>query len=345
MRAVTIHDVAAEAGVSAATASRVLSGHPATSEESRTRVTEAARRLGFRPNAQARSLRKNHTNTIGLLLSDVRNPFFADIAHNAEQHALESGIATLLCNANESTEQQDLYLDLLLSQRVAGIIVAPQGDGAGSLREVLTLGVPVVFVDRTIDGVDVPSVTSDNRSGITGAVAHLAGLGHHRIGLVAGPQETSTGRERLEAFRQAVAEHGLDDDPDLVHLGDFQVTSGARAANQLLDLPLPPTAVLAADSLMTFGVLEVLRERGIRVGSDLSVVGYDDVAAFRWFSPQLTVVAHDPARMGALAVDLIRDVLDGRPARSVVLESSLVVRESTGPAPGAGSVPHPAGRQ
>lgn len=334
MRKVTIREVAAEAGVSVGTASRVLSGHPSTSEESRRAVTEAAAQLGFRLNAQARSLRKTRTDTIGLLVSDVRNPFFAEIAHNGEQHALEGGLATLLCNANESAEQQDLYLDLLLSQRVAGIIVTPQGDGSGSLREVLTLGVPVVFVDRTIAGVDVPSVTSDNRSGITEAVAHLATLGHRRVGCIAGPQQTSTGRERLEAFRDAVAAHDLEADPDLVVVGDFQVASGVQAAHTLLDLPDAPTAIIAADSLMTFGVLEVLRERGVRVGTDLSLIGYDDVAAYRWFSPQLTVIAHDPARMGRLAVDMIDDVLHDRPVESVVLETSLVVRESTGPAPG-----------
>jgi len=189
---VTIHDVAAAAGVSSGTASRVLSGHPSTSPESRKRVTEAAHRLGYRPNARARSLRKAHTDTIGLLIPDVRNPFFAEIAHNAEQAALRHALSTLLCNANECTEQQDRYLDLLYSQRVDGIVVAPQGDGSGSLREVLALEVPMVFVDRTISGIDVPSVTSDNRVGISQAVAHLAELGHRRIGLVSGPVDSRT---------------------------------------------------------------------------------------------------------------------------------------------------------
>ncbi|GAB2461804.1 LacI family DNA-binding transcriptional regulator [Xylanimonas ulmi] len=329
---VKIRDVAAAAGVSVGTASRVLSGHPATSESSRRRVTEAASALGYRLNAQARSLRKPHADTLGLLVSDIRNPFFADIAQSAERQALAAGLATLLGNANESTEQQDHYLDLLYSHRVAGMIVAPQGDGGGSLGELLALGVPIVFVDRTIDGVDVPSVTSDNGAGVAAAVSHLADLGHRRVGIVAGPPQTSTGRERLDAYRAAVAECGLDSDPELVATGDFQADSGARGAAALLDLPDAPTAILAADSLMTFGVLDVLRERGIAVGRDLSVIGYDDVAAYRWLRPALTVITHDPARMGSLAVDIILDILAGRPASSVVLESALVVRESTGPA-------------
>lgn len=331
MRTVTIRDVAALAEVSQATASRVLSGHPATSPESRERVEEAARRLGFRPNAQARSLRKTRTNTIGVLVSDVRNPFFAEIAHVVEQHALAAEMATLLCNANESTTQQDRCLDLLVSQRVDGMIVAPQGDGSGSLREVLTLGKPVVFVDRVIDGVDVPAVTSDNRAGIVDAVAHLVGLGHRRIGYVAGPKETSTGRERLVAYREAVDANDLDGDEELIHQGDFQVASGVVGARELLDLATPPTAIIAADSLMTFGVLQECQRRSLRIGSELSLIGYDDIEAFRLVSPPLTVIAHDPARMGSLALDMIRDVLAGRDVASAVLPTSLVVRGSTGP--------------
>lgn len=327
----TIRDVAARAGVSVATVSRVLSDHPSTSPASRAKVLAAATELGFRLNARARSLRKTRTNTIGVLVSDVRNPFFAEIAHTVAQTAIASDIATLLCNADESTEQQDHCLDLLVSQRVDGMIVTPQGDGSGSLREVLTLGLPVVFVDRTIDGVDVPSVTSDNRTGITEAVAHLADLGHRRIGYVAGPQETSTGRERLASYRQAVSDLGLDGDPELIYQGDFRAASGVAGTTALLDLADPPTAMLAADSLMTFGVLRECQERGVRIGADLSVIGYDDIDTFGMVHPPLTVIAHDPARMGTLAVAMIRDLLAGEQVTSAVLATSLVQRASTGP--------------
>jgi LacI family transcriptional regulator len=333
----TIHDVAQAAGVSVGTASRVLSGHPSTSADSRRRVQAAATELGYRPNARARSLRKAHTDTVGLLIPDVRNPFFADIAHNAERTALDHGLSTLLCNANESTQQQDRYLDLLYAQRVDGIIVAPQGDGSGALREIVDLKVPTVFVDRTIAGIDVPSVTSDNRAGIAQAIEHLASLGHARMGLVSGPSQTSTGRERLDAFRAAVAAHGLDVDPRLVHPGDYQSIGGVCGARALLDLPHPPTAIIAADSLMTFGVLDALQERNDKVGEELSVIGYDDVVAYRWLTPQLTVVAHDPARMGSTAIDMLVDVLNGKHVEPVVLESALIVRNSTGPAPRSGA--------
>lgn len=333
MRPITIRDVAAQAGVSVATASRVLSGNPATSPESRERVREAARTLDFRANGRARSLRSARTDTIGVLVSDVRNPFFAQIAHGVEQSALAAGTTTLLCNANESVSQQDLYLEMLLTQRVDGIIAAPQGDGSGSLQKVLDFGVPLVFVDRIIDGIDIPSVSSDNAGGIERAVEHLASLGHHRVGYIAGPQKTSTGRDRLTAFSTAGAKYGFDIDPGLVYLGDFQVESGVVGGRILLDLPNPPTAIIAADSLMTLGVLKVAREREIAIGTEVSIIGYDDIDTFQLVSPALTVIAHDSQLMGALAFEMMQKVIAGKSVDSIVLPASLIIRESSGPVP------------
>lgn len=342
MRTATLQDVARLAGVSTATASRVLSGHPATSVDARTRVAEAATELGFRPNAQARSLRKARTESIGVVVSDILNPFFAEIAHTAEQTAREAGLTIMLCNANESTEQQDRYIDLLLAHRADGIVIAPQGDGSGSLRDALKLGVPLVFVDRTVDGVDVPSITSDNFSGIAQAVEHLVGLGHHRIGFIAGPQATSTGRDRLVAFRDAVEKHDADQDVALIYEGDFRVSSGVAGARHLLELACPPTALLAADSLMTLGALHVCQDRAISIPDDMSIVGYDDIEAFRLLDPPITVISHDPARTGELAVELLTKMLDGEKVESVVLDAQLVVRGSTGPASLRRDVPAPA---
>ncbi|MCL1840719.1 MAG: LacI family transcriptional regulator [Propionibacteriaceae bacterium] len=330
---VTIRDVAQRAGVSAATASRVLSGNPSTSASARAKVRQAARELQFHVNARAKSLRRQQTDTIGLLLPDIRNPFFAEIAQAAEQAALAAGMTTLLCNANESTAQQDLYLKLLVAQRVDGIIAAPQGDGSGKLDETIALGLPLVFVDRVIEGVDVPSVTSDNWSGVRQAVRHLVGLGHRRIGFVTGSQETSTGRERLQAYREALVRAGIRPDKTLIRYGNFQTESGLVAARSLLDLSQPPTAVIAADSLMTLGVVQACNELGLVIGETLSVIGYDDTETTRALSPGLTVISHDPAAMGTQAFAMLRDVLGGRRVPSVVLPVSLVIRNSTGPVP------------
>ena len=328
MRSVTIKDVAGRAGVSTATASRVLSGHPSTSPAARTAVELAVAELGFRPNAQARSLRKTTTQTIGLLLPDIRNPFFADLAHAVEQRARDFGYLTLFGNANESMEQQERYFDVMLSQRVDGLIAAPQGDRAG-LAGILGSGLPTVFVDRIIEGAGVPSISPDNRTGIRAAVAHLTGLGHRRIGYIAGPQSTSTGRERLQAYQEAVSGSSADGASELVYMGDFQAASGAAGAHALLDLPDAPTALLAADSLMSIGAIGVCNERGISIGSGVAFVGYDDIEAFTLLNPALTVIAHDVDAMGRGAVEMLVDVIAGEPAQSRVLPSRLIVRGST----------------
>ena len=329
MKAVTIHDVAARAGVSVGTASRVLTGHPSTSERSRDLVTKAAADLGYRANARAGSLRSAHTDTIGVLVSDIRNPFFADIAEAVEQKALLAGLATIMCNADESAGQQDRYIDLLVNQRVDGIIMAPQGDGSGKLSLAREWGIPLVFVDRVIDGSGIPSVTSDNSGGIRQAVNRLAELGHRRIGYIAGPLQTSTGRERLAAFKGVAGENGID--PSLVFVGDFRYESGVAGAEKLLEMADPPTAIIAADSLMTLGAALICRQRGVRIPDELSLIGYDDVPAFSLLDPPLTVIAHDPTRMGELAFDMLMDVEAGRPAESIVLPTALIERGSIGP--------------
>lgn len=329
MADITIKDVAALAGVSAATASRVLSGHSATSPEAREKVAAAVAELDFRPNAQARALRSTRSDSIGLLVPDVRNPFFADLAHTVEQAALAKGYVTLLGNANEQKQQQDKYLDTLISRRVDGIIVAPLGEGEGSIRSIITRGIPAVFVDRTVDGIDVPSVTTDSAVGIRQAVSHLASLGHTRIGYISGPQTTSTGRDRFAAFTAAVAKSGLSQDPELVYFGDFQSASGSAGVHALLELDNPPTALLAADSLMAVGAIAILHRLEIRIGTDIALIAFDDIEWFALLNPALSVISHSVEDMGRVAVELLLEVIAGGSPNSVVLPSELVVRASS----------------
>jgi LacI family transcriptional regulator len=325
-KGVTIRDVAAHAGVSLGTASRVLSGHPATSPEARTRVSDAVVALGYRPNLQARSLRLTRTNAIGLLVSDVRNPFFADVAHAAEQAALGADYVTLLGNANENVDQQDRYIETFLNQRVDGVVLAPQGRGSGSLQALVDSGLPVVFVDRTVDGFDVPSVTTDSRTGMTEAVAHLAAAGHDRIGFIGGPQAISTGRQRYDAFVETLPAHGLDVDDALITFGDFQEESGIRAAEQLLAAPARPTALIAADNLMALGALAAIRSRGLRIGSDIEVIAFDDIEWLAHYDPPISVIAQDTDAVGRCAVELLMRVINGEEPESIVLSTQFIDR-------------------
>jgi LacI family transcriptional regulator len=331
----TIRDVAAAAGVSLGTTSRVLNGHQGVSAANVDKVRMAVSQLGFQLNAHARSLRSAHSSTIGVLVSDVRNPFFAEIARAAEMVALENGFVTLLANADESVEQQDTYLRGMVSHRIDGLLVAPQGDGTGSLTKIVASGLPVVFVDRTIDGLEVPSVTSDSRPGLREALAHLRELGHTRIGFIAGPQATSTGRERLVVFLSEAREAGISQPPELVAHGDFQSRSGEAGAHQLMSLADPPTALVAADSLMGVGALVALKARGLRVGRDVSVIAFDDLPYASLFDPGLTVIDQDAEAMGRLAGEGLMAVIRGEHPASVVLPTRLVVRGSCrAPAPG-----------
>ena len=322
---VTIRDVAARAGVSLGTASRVLSGNPATSPDARARVTEAATALGYRPNAQARSLRLTRTHVLGLLVSDIRNPFFADIAHAAEQAALDASYVSLLGNANENVDQQDRYIETFLTQRVDGVVLAPQGPSS-VLDALLASRMPLVFVDRRLDGFDVPSVTTDSRLGVDEAVAHLVAAGHRRIGYIGGPQSISTGRERHDAFIDALGRHGLDVDPGLITFGDFRLISGTEAAERLLAVPDRPTALLAADNLMAEGALMTVRKQGLRVGTDVEIVAFDDIEWFEHMDPPISVIAQDAGVVGRCAVELLLGVIGGDTPESVLLPTKFIDR-------------------
>jgi LacI family transcriptional regulator len=306
----------------------VLSGNPATSPDARARVTAAASALGYRPNAQARSLRLTRTHVLGLLVSDVRNPFFADIAHAAEQAALAGDYVCLLGNANEDIAQQDRYIETFLTQRVDGVILAPQGPSP-TLDALLASRMPVVFVDRKVEGCDVPSVTTDSRVGLDEAVAHLVAAGHHRIGYIGGPQSISTGRERHDAFIDALPRHGLAVDPELITFGDFRLASGTEAAERLLAVSDRPTALLAADNLMAEGALTTIRRQGLRVGSDVEVIAFDDIEWFAHMDPPVSVIAQDAGAVGRRAVELLLRVIAGELPESVVLPTRFIDRSRT----------------
>jgi len=325
----TIKDVAAVAGVSTATASRVLSGNPSTSPQSREKVLTAARELDFRPDARARSLRSTRTNVLGLLVPDVRNPFFADLAHAVEQAALASGYSVLLGNADESEARQDRFLETLIDQRVDGVILAPQGDAQGSVTALTRRGIPAIFVDRTVEGLDLPSVTTDGRPGMLQAVAHLAERGHQRIGYIAGPQSISTGRERYGDFTEGMESAGMSLEPELTVFGDFQRESGSAAAASLLGLKEPPTAIIAADSPMAAGAVACLHAADIRIGRDVALVAFDDIDWFSLLNPPLSVIDHSVSAMGETALRLLLEVIDGGNPESVRLPSELVIRDSS----------------
>ena len=328
----SIKDVAAEAGVSVATVSRVLNSHPSVSPAARARVIAAIESLGYRPNAVARSLRTDQTRTLGLVISDVLNPYFTALARSVEEAARALGYSVIIGNADERPELQDHHVRTLLDRRIDGLLVSPTDGGSPLILDAARSGTPMVFVDRWIPGVDVPVVRADGREAVRDLVAHLHGLGHRRLAIIAGPAATTTGSERVEAFREALAAYGLELPDAYIGQGDFQADSGRRATESFLALPEPPQ-VIFADNLMALGALDAIRAHGLRVPHDIGLAAFDDIPWFVHTDPPITAIAQPTGDLGRAAVRALADRIEGRRPQSVTLPARLVVRRSCGESP------------
>ncbi|MET7904141.1 LacI family DNA-binding transcriptional regulator [Streptomyces sp. NPDC005355] len=328
-----IKDVAQRAGVSVATVSRVLNDHPAVRADTRERVLAAVADLGYRPNAVARSLRTAQTRALGLVISDVLNPFFTELARSVEDAARDRGYSVVIGNADERPDLQDHHVRTLMDRRIDGLLVSPTDGGSPMMPAAARAGTPLVFVDRWIEGEgldEVPVVRTDGRDAVRDLVAHLYALGHRRLAFIAGPAATTTGRERVDAFRSTLREFGLALPADHIGQGDFQADSGRRVTARFLDLPHPPEAIFAADNLMALGAMDEIRARGLRVPGDVALAAFDDIPWFVHTDPPITAIAQPTGELGHAAVRALVDLVEGRPAESVTLSARLVIRRSCG---------------
>lgn len=342
----TISDVAERAGVSTATVSRVLAGIGRSRPDTSAAVMAAVEALGYRPSGVARSLRMQRTGTLGLIVSDIQNPFFPELVRAADDAARAIDYSILLGSAAFDELRAVHYLNLMVDRRVDGIIVASSQISDASWRWLIASPVPVIVVNAEPPDYRVPAIASDNEAGSRLAVEHLVGLGHRRIGYVRGPESFTAAAPRFDGFRKACQEAGLGPEDTPVVQGDGQVEGGERAAGEMLALVPRVTAIACYNDMTAIGALRMLRGAGRHVPGDVSVVGFDDIAAASWVVPALTTVSQPKAEMGRLAVEyLVRALEDpsGEPApQTVRLPLSLRVRESTGPAPVDGSSGEPA---
>jgi LacI family transcriptional regulator len=325
-----IKDVAAHAGVSVATVSRVLNDSPKVSQEARTKVHAAVEALRYRPNAVARSLRTEATHTLGLIIGDILNPFFAVLARAVEDEARAAGYTVVIGNADERPEQQDHYVRTLLEHRVDGLLICPTAEITPLVEDCVEAGGPLVFLDRTLPGLNVPSVRADGTRAIHELVEHIRDLGHRRIAFISGPELLSTGRERTQAFLDAMRANGLEAREEYVEAGDFQEASGRGIAARFLDLPEPPKVIFAGDNLMALGALDEIRARGLRIPDDVALASFDDVAWFVHVDPPITAIAQPAEELGRRAVRALLERIQHRPVESVVLPARLVIRRSCG---------------
>jgi LacI family transcriptional regulator len=335
----TLRDVAEAAGVHAATASRAL--NPATrglvNADTARRVIKVAEQLGYRPNPIARGLKTAKSGTVGIVIPDLTNPLFPPIVRGIEEVLEPAGYSGLIVNTDNDPGREQWQIEHLRSRQVEGLIVATARVEHPLMEQLHREGVVMVMVNRRPEGVDVPSITPDDAAGVEKAVRHLAELGHTRIAHVAGPANTSTGVNRARAFRAAVRDLGLDDDPALVtRTSQWSEDSGATGLRSLLDDGVEFTAIVAGNDLIALGCYDVFRERGIECPAAMSVVGFNDMPFLDKLQPPLTTVRIPHQQIGAEAARLLLDSIadPSRPARSVLLPLSLVVRGSTAPPPG-----------
>jgi len=330
----TIKDVALRAGVSVTTVSHVVNDTRHVSAKGRERVEEAIRELGYVPNAMARSLKSNTTSTLGMLIPNSSNPYFAEIVRIVEDRCFGAGYTLVLCNTDDEPRRQSVYLQVLAERRIDGLIVVSTGAGDDDslVTQLHGLRIPTVLVDREIADPACDLVETAHMQGGLLAVRHLLSLGHKRIACIGGPVGVMPSEQRIEGWRMALAEAGAAPNADaLLWRGGFTIQGGYEAMHAILRTEHAPSAVFVCNDLMAIGALRAAHESGVHVPDDLSIVGFDDIELSAYTSPPLTTVAQPKERIGALAVDMLLERVGGkrRDARKVVLQPELRVRAST----------------
>jgi DNA-binding LacI/PurR family transcriptional regulator len=327
----TLRDVAKVAGVSIATASRVLNNHEYVSEKTRNKVLSAVEDLGYRPSRLAVGLRTGRTRIFGLIISDIGNPYFASVVRGIEDIAYANGYNLILCNSDEDPEKEELYINVFLDSAVSGAIIACAREDSMCGGKLLDAGIPIVAMDRRMMNFNVDTVITNNVKGAYEAVIHLIEQGHRKIGFIGGPLHTTTGRERWEGYKKALSEHGYELNQDLIKLGNFKQRSGQEAASELLEKDDRPTALFAANNFMTLGALNSIHDKGLKIPDEIAIVGFDDLPWAQSLDPPLTAVEQSANELGKTAADLLIKRIDdpNRPITTVTLNTNLVVRKSS----------------
>ncbi len=330
----TIRAVAERAGVSTMTVSRVVNRSGYVSQEAKERVEAAIAELGYVPNTLARSLRFKQTKTLALVITDITNPFFTTIARGVEDAASDRGFNVIFCNTDESEDEQIQYLTVLVQKRVDGVLLVPARSSAEPVAFLQSQGVPVVVLDRRVPDCGVDSVRCDSELGAYQLVKLLLELGHRRIAALSGPETVSTALERVQGYRRALTEAGLDAGAAQAYHGPFTQAGGYRMAQEALAAVPRPTALFAANNFIAIGAYRAIRDAGWRVPEDIALVAFDDLPAALVMEPFLTVMAQPAYEMGRRATELLLARLAGSDpsaSQEVILPAELIIRRSSGP--------------
>ena len=332
-KSITLKDVAAAANVSVGMASRVLGGYGSYSENTRKAVVKAAKILDYRVNGVARSLRLKRTRAIGVMINEIASYHWTVFVQGVEEAARQAGYHVILCNTADDAQLEREYLNDLRERGVDGIIVSPLAKNLPVFSKVAQSGFPIVLVNSRIDDAEITSIRSDDQQAASEAVIYLASLGHKRIGIVAGQQELETGRSRLNGYRAGLAHLELPYLEHFVAFGNYDQAQAYEATERLVTMSKPPTAILVCSEMMTGAALRCLKDYGVSIPTELSVVGFDDPAWASFFSPAITTLREQRFYMGRLASDTLIAAIDGplaavRKLPEILLRTELVVRES-----------------
>jgi DNA-binding LacI/PurR family transcriptional regulator len=327
-------DIAREAGVSTATVSRVINNRGTVASPTREVVLRAVERHHYYPNAHARGLALGRSSLVGLIVSDISNPFFPDLVKEMESAAFEHGFDLILANTNYDPERMTSYVRRFIERGVRGVAIMTSEFDRALLAELARRDVSVVFLDPGRPSPHISHLVVDYQSGIDQAVVHLATLGHRRIAFIGGPQAMRSSQQRLCAFAHSVERH-LGQAPGRIFESDYRFDGGRRAARELLEDTTRHSAVIAGNDMMALGVLHECRARGVAVPGHLSVIGFDDIILASLSYPTLTTISLSRQSLGRRAVEALLATLNhpDRVGVALPVPTSLVVRESTGPAP------------
>lgn len=330
----TLKSIAVKLGVSVSTVSRVINGKSSRyriSKETEQLILEAAKELSYTPNQLARGLRLKRTNTIGYLIPDISNPFFASIAKSVEKSARKFGYSIILCDSEESTELESSSLQLMLNRKVDGLIISPVGLEVSHLIEISQKDIPIVLLDRYFPNLNIPFVTSDNYQGAFEAVSYLISNGHSRIACIQGLKNTSPNNDRVKGYRDAHIKNDIEIDESLIVGDSFGEENGYIETKLLLKKGDLPTAIFSVSNLISLGAIRAITEEGLKIPDDISMISFDDQPYSRFLSTPMTTVAQQSNQIGQIATKLLIDQIESNRAnesKGIFLPTRMIIRDS-----------------
>ncbi|MEM6530403.1 MAG: LacI family DNA-binding transcriptional regulator, partial [Chloroflexota bacterium] len=314
--------------------SRVINGNRPVSKHLEKAVHRAMKKLHYHPSSLARGLKMRQTMLVGILVPLLEHPAYSRMASGVEKSLFERGYRGVICNSEENEDRENKYIEMLLQQRVDGIIINTSARNPEYLTELQKNHMPIVLFDRTVEGVDCHQIFCDNSRGGYSGVEYLAQLGHKRIGLIVAPAYPEVIQRRLDGAMEAMRDYQMDEDPELIQIGDNQwFEMGYEAGTRLLQMKNPPTAVFSLTDVTAVGVMHAAIDMGVRVPDELSIIGYDDLPIASYTMPKLTTVRQPLLEMGEMAVNFLMKSIEnpGVLSERAVLQTRLVVRQSTAP--------------